>query len=294
MEKKDKPPSSGNFKSWKKSIAKLFTKMPDDRESLIEILRAAENRNLIDPDALIMIEGALQVSEMQVRDIMVPRVQMIVVKNDADPQDILATVVESGHSRFPVIGSDTDEVMGILLAKDLLGYYSSEEEEKFDIKDAMRSAVYVPESKRLNILLREFRANRNHMAIVVDEYSGISGLVTIEDVLEEIVGEIEDEHDIDEEIFIESHGRNRYTVRALAPIEDFNKYFNVQLSDDEYDTMGGLILKAFGHVPKRGELLEYEGFNIKILRADQRRIHLMRITRFDQKDYSTINDSVAL
>ncbi len=294
MEKKDKPPSSGNFKSWKKSIAKLFTKMPDDRESLIEILRAAENRNLIDPDALIMIEGALQVSEMQVRDIMVPRVQMIVVKNDADPQDILATVVESGHPRFPVIGSDTDEVMGILLAKDLLGYYSSEEEEKFDIKDAMRSAVYVPESKRLNILLREFRANRNHMAIVVDEYSGISGLVTIEDVLEEIVGEIEDEHDIDEEIFIESHGRNRYTVRALAPIEDFNKYFNVQLSDDEYDTMGGLILKAFGHVPKRGELLEYEGFNIKILRADQRRIHLMRITRLDQKDYSTINDSVAL
>ena len=294
MEKKDKPPSSGNFKSWKKSIAKLFTKIPDDRESLIEILRAAENRNLIDPDALIMIEGALQVSEMQVRDIMVPRVQMIVVKNDADPQDILATVVESGHSRFPVIGSDTDEVMGILLAKDLLGYYSSEEEEKFDIKDAMRSAVYVPESKRLNILLREFRANRNHMAIVVDEYSGISGLVTIEDVLEEIVGEIEDEHDIDEEIFIESHGRNRYTVRALAPIEDFNKYFNVQLSDDEYDTMGGLILKAFGHVPKRGELLEYEGFNIKILRADQRRIHLMRITRLDQKDYSTINDSVAL
>jgi len=294
MGKKDKPPSSGNFKSWKKSIAKLFTKMPDDRESLIEILRAAENRNLIDPDALIMIEGALQVSEMQVRDIMVPRVQMIVVKNDADPQDILATVVESGHSRFPVIGSDTDEVMGILLAKDLLGYFSSEEEEKFDIKDAMRSAVYVPESKRLNILLREFRANRNHMAIVVDEYSGISGLVTIEDVLEEIVGEIEDEHDIDEEIFIESHGRNRYTVRALAPIEDFNEYFNVQLSDDEYDTVGGLILKAFGHVPKRGELLEYEGFNIKILRADQRRIHLMRITRLDQKDYSTINDSVAL
>ena len=294
MEKKDKPPSSGNFKSWKKSIAKLFTKMPDDRESLIEILRAAENRNLIDPDALIMIEGALQVSEMQVRDIMVPRVQMIVVKNDADPQDILATVVESGHSRFPVIGSDTDEVMGILLAKDLLGYYSSEEEEKFDIKDAMRSAVYVPESKRLNILLREFRANRNHMAIVVDEYSGISGLVTIEDVLEEIVGEIEDEHDIDEEIFIESHGRNRYTVRALAPIEDFNEYFNVQLSDDEYDTVGGLILKAFGHVPKRGELLEYEGFNIKILRADQRRIHLMRITKLDQKDLPSVNDSVAL
>ncbi len=281
MTKKDKPPSGDNHNTWKKSISKLFSKVPQDRETLIEILRAAENRNLIDPDALIMIEGALQVSEMQVRDIMVPRVQMIVVKNDADPQDILATVVESGHSRFPVIGDDTDEVMGILLAKDLLGYFSSEEDEegKFDIKDAMRPAVFVPESKRLNILLREFRANRNHMAIVVDEYSCISGLVTIEDVLEEIVGEIEDEHDIDEEIFIEAHGRNRFTIRALTPIEDFNQYFNVQLSDDEYDTMGGLILKAFGHVPKRGELIEYEGFGIKILRADQRRIHLMRITR---------------
>jgi magnesium and cobalt transporter len=294
MAKKDKPPSSANQKSWKKSIAKLFTKEPHDRETLIEILRAAENRNLIDPDALIMIEGALQVSEMQVRDIMVPRVQMIVIKSDADPQDILATVIESGHSRFPVIGGDTDEVMGILLAKDLLGYFSSEEKDKFDIKDTMRPAVFVPESKRLNILLREFRANRNHMAIVVDEYSGISGLVTIEDVLEEIVGEIEDEHDIDEEIFIESHGRNRFTVRALTPIEEFNEYFNVQLSGDDYDTMGGLILKAFAHVPKRGELLEYEGFNIKILRADQRRIHLMRITRLDQIDYSTVNDSAAL
>jgi magnesium and cobalt transporter len=294
MAKKDKPPSSDNKKSWKKSISKFFTKAPHDRETLIEILRAAENRNLINPDALIMIEGALQVSEMQVRDIMVPRVQMIVVKSDADPQDIHATVVESGHSRFPVIGSDTDEVMGILLAKDLLGYFSSEEEDKFDIKDAMRPAVFIPESKRLNILLREFRANRNHMAIVVDEYSGISGLVTIEDVLEEIVGEIEDEHDIDEEIFIESHGRNRFTVRALTPIEEFNEYFNVQLSDDEFDTMGGLILKAFGHVPKRGELLDYEGFNIKILRADQRRIHLMRITKLDQKDLPSVNDSVAL
>ena len=281
MTKKDKSPSRTN-KNWKRSITRLFARIPHDRETLIEILRAAEKRNLIDPDALIMIEGALQVSEIQVRDIMIPRVQMIVVKSDAEPQDILATVVESGHSRFPVIGSDTDEVMGILLAKDLLGYFASDDEtgkNKFDIKDAMRPAVFVPESKRLNVLLREFRSNRNHMAIVVDEYSGISGLVTIEDVLEEIVGEIEDEHDIDEEIFIEAHGRNRFTVRSLTPIEDFNHYFNVNLSDEEYDTIGGLILNAFGHVPKRGEYLEFEGFSIKILRADQRRIHLMRISR---------------
>ena len=282
MTKKDKPPSSNNKKDWKRSISRLFAKVPHDRETLIEILRAAEKRNLIDPDALIMIEGALQVSEIQVRDIMIPRVQLIVVKSDAEPQDILATVVESGHSRFPVIGSDTDEVMGILLAKDLLGFFAAEVEggnNKFDIKDAMRPAVFVPESKRLNVLLREFRSNRNHMAIVVDEYSGISGLVTIEDVLEEIVGEIEDEHDIDEEIFIEAHGRNRFTVRSLTPIEEFNQYFNVNLSDEEYDTIGGLILNAFGHVPKRGEYLEFEGFSIKILRADQRRIHLMRISR---------------
>ena len=282
MKKKKKRKSESE--SWLESLAKIFSRVPKDRQALVDILRNSENRNLLDPDALLMIEGALQVSEMQVRDIMIPRVQMIVVKSSAEPQDILSTAVESGHSRFPVIGDDTDEILGILLAKDLLGYFSSEEQEKFDIKDTMRPAVFVPESKRLNILLREFRSNRNHMAIVVDEYSGVSGLVTIEDVLEEIVGEIEDEHDIDEEDFIELHGRNRYTVKALTPIEEFNKYFNVNLSDGEYDTIGGLILKSFGHVPKRGEFLEFENFNIKILRADKRRIHLMRFTPLEHQN----------
>ncbi len=265
-----------------KKIAALFSTERADRHDLIELLRESETRNLLDHDALTMIEGALQVSEMQVRDIMIPRVQMIVVKYDADPEDILATVVESGHSRFPVVGGDTDEISGILLAKDLLNYFSDQENDDFNIKDMMRRAIYVPESKRLNVLLREFRSNRNHMAIVVDEYSGVAGLVTMEDVIEEIVGEIEDEHDIDDEDQIKPHGRNRYTVKALTPIEEFNEFFGTRLSDEEFDTVGGLTLKAFGHVPKRGESIEFEGFNVKVLRSDKRRIHLMRMNQIEQ------------
>ncbi len=263
-------------------IISIFSSEPEDRHELIELLRESETRNLLDHDALTMIEGALQVSEMQVRDIMIPRVQMIVIKNDADPEDILATVVESGHSRFPVIGDDTDEITGILLAKDLLNFFSDRENTEFNIKDMMRRASYVPESKRLNVLLREFRSIRNHMAIVVDEYSGVAGLVTMEDVIEEIVGEIEDEHDIDNENYIKPHERNRYTVKAITPIDEFNEFFNTDLSDDEYDTIGGLTLKAFGHVPKRGENIELEGFNVKVLRADKRRIHLMRMNQIEQ------------
>jgi len=263
-------------------IVSLFSSEPEDRHELLDLLRESETRNLLDHDALTMIEGALQVSEMQVRDIMIPRVQMIVIKNDADPEDILATVVESGHSRFPVIGDDTDEITGILLAKDLLNYFSDRENTEFNIKDMMRRAAYVPESKRLNVLLREFRSNRNHMAIVVDEYSGVAGLVTMEDVIEEIVGEIEDEHDIDNEDHIKPHERNRYTVKASTPIDEFNEFFNTELSDGEYDTIGGLALKAFGHVPKRGENIELEGFNVKVLRADKRRIHLMRMNQIEQ------------
>ena len=270
-------------------ITALFSSKPADRHDLIELLRESETRNLLDYDALTMIEGALQVSEMQVRDIMVPRVQMIVVKNDADPEDILATVVESGHSRFPVVGGDTNEITGILMAKDLLNYFSDQENSEFNIKDMMRRAIYVPESKRLNVLLREFRSNRNHMAIVIDEYSGVAGLVTMEDVIEEIVGEIVDEHDIDDEDQIKPHGRNRYTVKALTPIEEFNDFFDTQLSDEEFDTVGGLALKAFGHVPKRGESIEFEGFNVKVLRSDKRRIHLMRMNQIEQ--YLSDNDS---
>ncbi len=263
-------------------ILSLFSSKPEDRQALIELLRESETRSLLELDALTMIEGVLQVSEMQVRDIMIPRVQMIVIKNDASPEDILAAVVESGHSRFPVIGDDTDEITGILLAKDLLAYFSDKENSEFNIKDMMRRAFFVPESKRLNILLREFRSNRNHMAIIVDEYSGVAGLVTMEDVIEEIVGEIEDEHDIDNEEHIRPHGRNRYTIKALTPINEFDNFFNTEFSGDEYDTIGGLILKAFGHVPRRGESIELGSFNIKVLRADKRRIRLIRINKIEQ------------
>ena len=277
-----KSQSDSRWLNYLQKITAIFPSKPADRHDLIELLRESETRNLLDHDALTMIEGALQVSEMQVRDIMVPRVQMIVIKHNADPEDILATVVESGHSRFPVVGGDTDEIAGILLAKDLLNYFSDQENSEFNIKDMMRRAIYVPESKHLNVLLREFRSNRNHMAIVIDEYSGVAGLVTMEDVIEEIVGEIVDEHDIDDEDQIKPHGRNRYTVKALTPIEEFNEFFDTQLSDEEFDTVGGLALKAFGHVPKRGESIEFEGFNVKVLRSDKRRIHLMRMNQIEQ------------
>jgi magnesium and cobalt transporter len=259
----------------------LLTQEPPNREGLIEILRNAENRNLLDADALLMIEGALHVSETHVRDIMVPRVQMIIIDNNAKPEEILKSVVESGHSRFPVIGDSNDEIEGILLAKDLLNYYA-DPDKNFDIKDVMRPTVFIPESKRLNVLLREFRMSRNHMAIVVDEYNGVAGLVTIEDVIEEIIGEIEDEHDRENnEININTHDNNRYTVKALTPISEFNEFFNTEIPDNEYDTVGGFVINAFGYLPKRGEIIDFERFNIKILRADKRRVHLILFTQID-------------
>ncbi len=259
----------------------LLTQEPPNRDGLIEILRNAENRNLLDADALLMIEGALHVSETHVRDIMVPRVQMIIIDNNAKPEEILKSVVESGHSRFPVIGDTNDEIEGILLAKDLLNYYA-DPDKNFDIKDVMRPTVFIPESKRLNVLLREFRMSRNHMAIVVDEYNGVAGLVTIEDVIEEIIGEIEDEHDQeDNEININTHDNNRYTVKALTPISEFNEFFNTEIPDNEYDTVGGFVINTFGYLPKRGEIIDFERFNIKILRADKRRVHLILFTQID-------------
>jgi magnesium and cobalt transporter len=263
--------------SWLKQLKKFLSRSPQDRLALIDVLRDSENRNLIDPDVLNMIEGALNVADLRVNEIMIPRVQMVVIETDSSPDDIIKKVIESGHSRFPVNGDDGDEVLGILLAKDLLAYFANDEK-KFDIKDIMRPAVFIPESKRLNVLLREFKSSQNHMAIVVDEY-GVAGLVTIEDVIEEIVGEIEDEHDIEEEEAIQQHGRDRYTVKAITPIDEFNKIFETELSDDEYDTIGGLVINAFGHLPKRGESIELAGFNIKILRADQRRIHLIKLEK---------------
>ena len=261
-------------------IASLFSREPRDRDALIELLRNFENRNLMDPEVLMMLEGALHVSELQARDIMIPRVQMVVVREDANPDEIIRIVVESGHSRFPVVGDDVGDVRGIMLAKDLLAYFSRSGPDGFDLKDAMRPAIFIPESKRLNVLLREFRASRNHMAIVVDEY-GVAGLVTIEDVIEEIVGEIEDEHDLDEEENIRQHGRNRFTVNSMTPIDEFNEYFHTELNDDEYDTVGGLIVSAFGHVPRRGETIDFVGFNVKVLRADKRRILLLRFEKLE-------------
>ena len=272
-----------------KILKKILMREPSSREMLIEVLRNAENKNLLDADALLMIEGALHVSEIHVKDIMIPRVQMIIIKNDTKQEEILSSVVESGHSRFPVIGDTNDEIVGILLAKDLLNYYANQEKE-FDIKDIMRPAVFIPESKRLNVLLREFRMSRNHMAIVIDEYSGVAGLVTIEDVIEEIIGEIEDEHDYeDDETNIKIHDNNRYTINALTTIDEFNNFFKTKLPDVEYETVGGFVISTFGYLPKRGETIISEGFNIKVLRADKRRVNLLLFTQNSSQELTENN-----
>ena len=263
--------------SWLARLNKVLSGEPQDRDQLVDLLRDAEKRNLVDAQALAMIEGVLQVSEMQVRDIMVPRTQMVVVNADSQPDDFITSVTQSGHSRFPVIGDNRDEVEGILLAKDLLGCYARGEEQEFDMDDAMRPAVFIPESKRLNVLLREFRENRNHMAIVVDEYGGVAGLVTIEDVLEQIVGEIDDEHDTQDGSFIRRLGNGEFTVKAITPIEDFNEYFKTDFSDDVFDTIGGVVIKGFGRLPKRGETTRTGGVTFRVLRADKRRVHLLRV-----------------
>jgi len=282
----DNNDSSGHRPGLLKRLFNRLSGIPADRDSFIDTVRAAEEKNILQPDELAMIEGVLQVCELRVRDIMIPRVQMVVVEDNAAPDEILETVVESGHSRFPVISGHKDEVIGILLAKDLLSTFAeSNETSDFDIKDMMRPAVFVPESKRLNVLLREFRTNRNHMAIIVDEYVNVAGLVTIEDVIEEIVGEIEDEHDIEDEDLIKQHGQNRYTVKAITPLQEINEYFQLQLETEEFDTIGGYVLNRFGHLPKRGETIEVEDINIKILRSDQRRIHLMRFIKLEPPSY---------
>jgi len=249
------------------------------REQLLEALHEAARNHVIDNDALAMIEGVLGVSEMQVREIMIPRSQMVVVERDADLRDILRIVVDSAHSRFPAVGENRDEVVGILLAKDLLPLFLHDDEQRFKLRDILRPAVFIPESKRLNVLLKEFRASRNHMAIVVDEYGGVAGLVTIEDVLEQIVGEIEDEHDIADDVYIFEHRNGEYIVKAMTPIEDFNEHFGTDYSDEEFDTIGGLVMHAFAHMPKRGETVHIGDFRFKVLRASNRRIHLLQVTR---------------
>src|SRR5216110_686816 len=239
-------------------LSAFLTREPEDREGLLEILHGAFEHKLLDADALSIIEGALQVSEMTVRDIMIPRSQMDVVSIDDEPEQFIPFVMETRHSRFPVVGENKDDVVGILLAKELLNYYANRE--AFNLRDTLRPAVFVPESKRLNVLLRDFRANRNHIAIVVDEYDGVSGLVTIEDVLEQIVGDIEDEYDFDEaEDNIIPEAEARYRIKAQTEIADFNEHFGTQFSDETSDTVGGLVLKGFGRLPKRGETISLDG-----------------------------------
>jgi magnesium and cobalt transporter len=259
-------------------LSALLTREPEDRDELMVLLRGAFDRRLFDADALAMIEGVLSVSEMTVRDIMIPRAQMDCVSIDDEPPEFLPLVLETKHSRFPVIGEGKDDVVGILLAKELLNYFINAE--AFVLRDTLRPAVFVPESKRLNVLLREFRANRNHIAIVVDEYGGVSGLVTIEDVLEQIVGDIEDEYDFDEnEDNIIAEGNGRFRIKAQTEIADFNAQFGTRLDGDNVDTIGGLVVRAFGRLPKRGESVPLAGFRFRVIRADSRRVHTLQVER---------------
>ena len=288
MAKEDDRPNSSNGdagaspRSFLDRLSQALLAEPSTRQELIHILREAEHRDLLAPDALEMIEGVLQVSEMQVRDIMVPRAQMDVVDKNQPPEEALPMIIDTAHSRFPMIDGDKDKVIGILLAKDLLRYFyhkSQGQAERFDVEDYLRPAVFVPESKRLNVLLREFRTSRNHMAIVVDEYGGVAGLVTIEDVLEQIVGEIEDEHDVEEDdVSIRERNDGSYMVKALTPVEDFNARFGTRFDHENIDTIGGLVLSSLGHLPKRGETVEIDHFLFEVLRADSRRIHLLKVT----------------
>ncbi len=250
-----------------------------DKSRLMEILRDVQSRNVISSETLSMIEGVMEVTDMQVREVMVPRSQMRVIERDASADEILSCIIDSAHSRFPVIGDNRDDVEGIILAKDMLNFFAREDHHTLDLKEYMRPAVFIPESKRLNVLLRDFRANRNHMALVVDEYGGVSGLVTIEDVLEEIVGEIEDEHDVEEDSNITSHGEGVYTVQALTEIDEFNDFFKSDFRNDKFDTIGGIVMSAFAYMPQRGEEIELGNFLFKVSRADHRRIHSLRVIR---------------
>ena len=265
-------------RSWLERLTHFLSGTPQSRADLEGFLSLAADNELIDEDAKTIMEGALSVSDMQVRDIMIPRAQMMVIKIDADIDEALPQVISAAHSRYPVIDDSLDNVVGILLAKDLLPLIIDRDAE-FDLKSLLRPTVVVPESKRLNVLLREFRQNRNHMAIVIDEYGGVAGLVTIEDVLEEIVGEIEDETDIDEGKDIRRINADEFFIRAQTPIEDFNGFFEVDLSEEEFDTIGGLVVNAFGHVPDRDEVTRFDGFEFRVVNADQRRLISLRVSR---------------
>ncbi|MBL8258835.1 MAG: CBS domain-containing protein [Candidatus Competibacteraceae bacterium] len=275
-------PESSHKPSWLERMSLALMGEPKDRDELVELLRDAQQRALLDPEALKMMEGVMRVSETQVRDVMLPRAQMVVLEHDWSLERLIAEIVESGHSRLPVIDESKDKVLGILIVKDLL-VHAFERREDFDVRALLRPAKFIPESKRLNILLNEFRSNRLHMAIVVDEYGGVAGLITIEDVLEEIVGEIDDEHDTfeDSNTFIRRQG-DAFIVKALTPVEDFNQYFQAELDDEKADTVGGLVMMELGRLPKGGETVDLGRFHFQVLRADNRRIHLLELTVRDQ------------
>ena len=275
----DKPPS----RSWIDRITNLFQDGPQDREQLVEILKTAQENTLINPELLSMMIGVMHISELQARDIMIPRPEMVVIDEQQEFSEMLSIAVSSGHSRFPVVGDNRDDIEGIILAKDLLQFVSLNDTQptsKFTLKDYLRPAVIIPESKRLDALLKEFRANRNHMAIVVDEYGGVAGLITIEDVLEQIVGDIEDEFDIDDDDDnIHQISNNTYNVKSRTEIQEFNQYFDINISDGEYDTIGGILMQAFGHMPSRGESIELYSLRFEIVSADTRQIKLLRVSR---------------
>ncbi|MBQ1558875.1 MAG: HlyC/CorC family transporter [Pseudomonas sp.] len=270
--------SSNEQKSWFNKLTQAFAHEPRNRQELLEVLREAHQNKLLDSEALAIVEGAIQVADLQVRDIMVPRSRVISIKACQTPREFLPAIIDAAHSRYPVVGESLDDVIGILLVKDLLPLILQGEQPNFNIKDLLRPATFVPESKRLNVLLREFRANHNHMAVVIDEYGGVAGLVTIEDVLEQIVGDIEDEHDVEEDGYIKPLPSGDFLIKALTPIDSFNETFDSEFSDDEYDTVGGLVMSAFGHLPKRNEVTEIGEFRFRVLNADSRRIHLLRLT----------------
>lgn len=271
--------TSNEQKSWFGKITQVFAQEPKTREELLDVIRAAHHNKLLDNEALAIVEGAIQVADLQVRDIMVPRSQVISISAGQAPREFLPSVISAAHSRYPVVGESLDDVIGVLLAKDLLPLILQDDQHSFNIKDLLRPATFVPESKRLNVLLREFRANHTHMAIVIDEYGGVAGLVTIEDVLEQIVGDIEDEHDIEEDSYIRPLPSGDFLVKALTPIDSFNEFFDRGFPDDEFDTVAGLVMNAFGHLPKRNEIIEIDGFRFRVLNADSRRVHMLRVSR---------------
>jgi len=275
--------TSASHRPWLDRVKRLFgSHEPRDREGVVQVLRDSQRRGILDADALSMCEGVLHVADLQVRDVMIPRSQVSLLQRSESVWDLLPTIIDSGHSRFPVTGDSRDDVIGILIAKDLLPYLDPTHEREFHLRELLRPALFVPESKRLDALLKLFQESRNHLAIVVDEYGGLAGIVTIEDVIEQIVGEIDDEHDLDESTWILNRGDDgRTVVKALTPVEIFNEHFGTAFSDEEFDTIGGLVANGFGHLPRRGEQLTLEGLQFDVLRADSRRLHLLLVSTAD-------------